>query len=624
MPIDEKPSAKIDILHIEDMKLAVEGSRTFEFKRLQYIGCPRLNNQGEFDKDTVLIDANRDSFIREVFDIVKDKFNDTVYRHMLRLAQYLAYIDGNKIKVINNDYFEKSTSHKYIKKLIKEAESNPSKSVAANAKSTISFFLREVDRVLESKNLPPVDSSRTPILGLDAEIEIKPIMRILIPASTTMMNHVIAGTLPDTHPVFNGKKFNEEADRQKLHPSTKVQRMESAKYSGVRFIGTGNIGYWDKKDISSEQKATLDERAFYNEVALFFILIIFCLTGMNPSVLAKMRFSDVRFSQLRGDHYIFEGEKERAGRLDIDNALGFKKTACKLIELWLVTSRIMQKNHGTDWLFPYFVPNEALSVTNFSHRNAIDYRRIRIKLSYLGVDASYFTASRLRETKSNTLMAVTNSIIMTSESLGNKPSTVAKHYGNGIPKEHDKSLASSMDATYSIGKGERINDAIEKAKAKRINIISEYDYKERLNKGEKPAAKTPSGSRCSINGEIGESVERQLKVINKPVKDSEKKCTNFLKCFKCEHHLIVAAVNDIWMMLSFQDVLSNLFDVPSYKSYPKEKLRELLEDVKDILILMKDKNSKGYNEGIKKFDQAPHPLFATLMHFEDLREVFGQ
>ncbi len=83
-------------------------------------------------------------------------------------------------------------------------------------------------------------------------------------------------------------------------------------------------------------------------------LIAFCFTGQNTTPLLNLRFSDIRFTAKSDGKVYFDMTKARANYLGFDTSLGFHKKTQAFFHQWLEVSMVLQKNAGTEWVFPYF------------------------------------------------------------------------------------------------------------------------------------------------------------------------------------------------------------------------------------------------------------------------------
>jgi len=99
-------------------------------------------------------------------------------------------------------------------------------------------------------------------------------------------------------------------------------------------------------------------------------------------------------------------------------------------------------------------------------------------------------------------------------------------------------------------------------------------------------------------------------------------CTDFLGCFECEHHKLVAAVDDIWLMLSFQDTLNEMKQYPAVNSLSGSRYNKLCLTVSSILERFKEVDEANYQQAQEQHKQENHPLYSTLYSLNDLLEVF--
>lgn len=181
-----------------------------------------------------------------------------------------------------------------------------------------------------------------------------------------------------------------------------------------------------------------------------------------------------------------------------------------------------------------------------------------------------------------------------------------------------------MDAKFAIAKGERISSAIQAAKFKFGDVLDDYEYQElRIGKDRNHESRTPTGVRCNDN------TKGAAQVINKILERSgiessndEIVCTSFLDCFECEHHVLVADVIDIWLMLSFKETLQQLQQTPSVNSMPENKYFKLFNTIESVLERFKEKSKQNYKKAEIKLKKASHPLYSNVHSINDLLEVF--
>jgi hypothetical protein len=608
-PSRELKAASMEVLRIEDMVLEVALEKQyFYFYRFKYKGVPNLRTLGkkEFVFNTILIDMNRDFFIREIFNLVKDEFTNTSCGYVKKLVVYFRYLDENKLFAINGDYFHPDLTHSCITSLNKLAEKGINETVPGNVRKSLVFFLKKLDRQKEARDLPKNHvKNQSDIRSYDLNLEMKPIAKLLFKGYGAFSKCLKLETYPTIHPFYDEAMLRKVAEEKNLTP-LKVAHQKDA------FVKSMNSSQNDlfKKDNFS------NKRRLCNHLTRCAALICFMLTGMNTNPLLLMRRKDVSIKSVHGDRYIFESVKGRANNQLNDNAIGFSLRTKRFIEEWLELSSFISGSRDNDsWLFPSICADG--SVSNFvTERNQL-YDPINKLIKYY--DLPKLSAQRFRQTKSDTLMKVTESIFLVSLSLNNTIKTVEANYSSGQEKDHQRNLASVMDAKMSIAKGSSVESAVSESKYKFRDVLSEYDYKKLL----RPMASTPLGTRCSGEKSVVEQISRQLKSIDVDLPEEERKCTNFLECFECANHALVAMVDDIWLMMSFHDVMMALKENMAINSLPKNKFNHLERVIKGILERFEEKDRSNYQLAKDKHSENPHPLYSDIRSMDDLLEVFG-
>lgn len=613
-PLNSTPvklKAPVAPIVLDDCFLEARGRGKFFFGRLKYKGVPqcrrgRFSTSKNFYVTTELIDMKRDGFIRMIYGHVANNFTSTTKTYCDQIVRYIAYLDENHLVPFDGDYFSNEFTHRYIKQLKEQAKAGIKPTLAINARCAISFFLKALERHNDSKALPEVPNIKNPTQGVDIEKVIKPATRALSRAYRVFCEHIRDDTLPDIHPIYNEVEFNAWAEQSGLSLTARVKYFCLFKNAVMNY---------DASFIEDEVDAIRYRRlATYNGASRCAALLCFILTGANFKPLLSMRRSDVKFKQVHGARYVFESTKGRAGYREQDNALGFSKRTKEFVESWLDVTSFHSENNPEDWLFPYFFYSGE--VTNCANSRA-DIYKINKLLKYHGIP--HINSTKLRKTKADTLMKVTEEVFLVAMSMNNEIKTVQASYTSGLEQDHERNLAAAMDAQHSLSQGEPLSSAVSKSKFKFKDVLSEYEYKERL----RPAALTPIGIRCESDKSMKRLIKRQLKSINIDLPEEEQKCTNFFDCFGCENHILVASVDDIWMMLSFYEVLLSLCSAHSLNSVPKKKFTDLVIQIESALARLKEKDRKSFYDAKEKLKNAQHPLYETVRSLEDLVEVFG-
>lgn len=88
------------------------------------------------------------------------------------------------------------------------------------------------------------------------------------------------------------------------------------------------------------------------------------------------------------------------------------------------------------------------------------------------------------------------------------------------------------------------------------------------------------------------------------------RCTDFLACFDCDSHKLVASENDIWLMLSFLEQIEDLKEMVASNSAPKDEYFMVEGMLKKVLVRLKQKAPKNYASARQKVDNGDyHPLY---------------
>lgn len=595
------PVASVEPLSIQGMVLKAEGRSKCHFKRLKYKGCPPLSKKGELEEPTRWIDMKRDIFVRDMYRLFNPDFNTTKSGYVHSLYAYIGWIDDNGHEAVNGDYFHNNLTKLYMEDWGARVSLNTvQKSSWANARNMISFVLKALNRGSDAKRLSPikgVSTNTTPHKAIHVEGELKPTAKALFKGFKGLAEHLDNGTTPDFNPLWDEVLFNEQKVK---HGWT---RRQGASRTNSFVNSVKGIGDWR------------------NQLTRITAMICFMFTGMNTTSMLNMRRRDVFFKQIQGGKYIFESVKPRADDLQIDNGIGFSKYAREFIERWLSLSVKITGNDLDAPLFPYICLDG--DITTLITAAKPPQQGVNNLLGYLGL--TQITPSILRKTKLDTLMKVTEDIYLVSIAGNNGVGTIKQSYSSGLEQDHQRNLAASTDAMFDIAKGKPVVEAVSKAKHTYHDVLSEYDYK-RLREKEcnSKETRTPIGVRCQDNKKgAAKRIDKVLKKSGIEMPEEEKICTSFIECFECEHHKLVAAVEDIWLMLSFKDTLKEMQAFPSINSLPEDGYKNLCLTIDSILQRFKDVSEANYSEALEKIKSNNHPLYSTVYSLNDLLGVFS-
>lgn len=596
----DQPSATVVPLHLSQLKLKLNGV-TSHIDQLLYKGVPNYSKKGtQINGVDYVPVVEREAFTREAYRIFKAGFNSTRKTHFDHLKIYIRWLDDACISPIDGDYFHMDLCHAYMKYHQKKCNRGEEKlSTWAKAKAMLSFMLKSNLRHNDAKILGTVagvkkntDSHK----GIDADSELKPLVRRFIAAFGQFRKSFGDGVRLDIHPLWHEELFSKVAEQEGWSATTRNLNKRAFKH------------------------AVRSENSTRNHFSRLAAMLAFCFTGQNTTPLLSLRFSDVRFTSRSGGKVYFDMTKARANYLDIDTSLGFHVKAQDFFHQWMEVSQKLQKHSGTDWVFPYFMESGEVKSAGVVGNRGVQHavNNLTKKLGLVHV-----TPSKLRQTKIDVLMKVTQNLWLVSMSANNSIETIKVSYSDGNESDHKNGLSASTEALYdSVKNGTDIHDAANNAKFKFSDVLSDYDYKN-LRKEEKENDKqTPIGTRCTDPTQgVANTVKKNLEKLG-IVQPEEAICTDFLGCFECQHHRLVSEVEDIWLMLSFNQTLQEMKEYPEINSLPTDKFYKLCNTIEAILTRFKEVSPSNYAKAEEMQCEAPHPLYSDGYSLTDLLEVF--
>lgn len=596
----EKTRVLIIPLRFEDMVLDTGNGIKSCFYRLRYRNVPTVKQIKSGNE----VLANRDDIVREIYQRLSLLPHKVTKQHYFSgLVSYFRYLDGIGY---NGDLFSSAVMTDSIKHFNKLREKGMQVSAVIRIKDGLSVLLKLWNREADVKVLPDVvSSSPAANKAFHMETELKPLSKILVRGALAFEEAIEKNELLDIHPFFDEELFSEQAKSKEWTPPLTAQKKNGFKKCMIPVPGT-------IKD-SPLPLERLHRQVFYNQASRNWFFVFSMLTGMNKSVLANVRHKDVSFKSIGSGRFVFDGEKFRAGYKDLDNSAGFSLRTKELIIRWLKTSKLMYLSLGIPIsneipLCPFF--SASGEVWTFgTHGTNLSYINTQLE-KIMGLTV---TVSRFRATKSDVLMRVTEDIFLVSQGLNNSVNVVAKRYSSGVQADHDNNLNATFGALSAVAKGEDIGKAIEDAKAMRSDILSDYDYKKlrHSESKEQPLMTTPSGIKCA--GATPEKLvaeTRRMKLLGIDFSKDTGRCTDFLACFDCDSHKLVASENDIWLMLSFLEKVEDLKEMVASNSAPKNEYFVVEGMLKKVLLRLKQKAPKNYAQAKQKVDDGDyHPLY---------------
>ncbi|ELA9213389.1 hypothetical protein QUO21_004077 [Vibrio parahaemolyticus] len=590
--------ADVTPLIFEDMVLRATTGRMFHLNRLRYRGVPKLSSIKS--KPEQLINAGRDEQIRKLFKLSANNPSHASYMFDASLG-YFRYLDSINYSgdIFDFKVMEKALEHFNLKVLKGE-----SKMAARKAQTFLSYFLTLMGREQDICRLPEVKqaSASEQLVAFTSE-EIKLIARVLRKGLLSSIQFIEQSTVPDIHPCFDDVLFERLAQKEGW----------SKRQKGVNKASFRNM-LRGRKNLNCN--VADDYRTFVNHASRIALYAFYMLTGMNTNVLASIRYSDVEFKDISGGRYVLNGVKGRASHKELDNSIGFTKRTKELIEEWLKASKLIYKSFNynttlTDPIFPHISTTGIVKDFTAHGTNPTHINKALSKILGFNINPS-----RLRKTKLDILMRVTEDMFLVSQAANNTIEVIAHSYSSGNKSDHKKNLKATSDALYSISKGESISVAVDSAKAINSDILTDYDYRERLRRAEAPVTTlTPSGIRCKgPNTEKIVSERRKAEKLGVKLPEKENTCTDFLACYDCDSHVLVASETDIWLMMTFRYQVLQVRELPAKNSVPKARIHEIEAVLAKVIRRMKEKSPDNYEKAYLKFEKGMlHPLFETRL-----------
>ncbi|MGP8288793.1 hypothetical protein ACT3OH_00785 [Vreelandella zhanjiangensis] len=551
------------------IRIISDGHSTANFERLLYKDCPVIDSSARRIKmpknQSTLIDMNRRSLVYKVTSVVNGM--DRTIRSKInifdQLVAFFRYCDQLGYK----DIFTTESIDQYIKTLVTSYHNGSKGKSLLQRQSILKTFLKEFDTNLYFAcqkyfyNFPH-DSMATPPY---TDSEIKTLVENLYIIYNDYSNCIKNRISPEAFPLTGD------------HLTTQY-KLISRKVHAKR-----NKDQW-KFDLSR---------------AAYFITCFY--TGVNATPLLGLKHSDITknsFKEVtRGVYKLATVKGRQAGKTNYID-VGFGRKARKFLSNWIEISSLLSPEES-QYIFPKIVNSSCYPMT------VSEAAKLSNAFKNLGLPP--LSAQKFRATKSSLLMRSSESIFMVAEGLDNSPETASKHYSNGDSTTIELSLAKALDIRKLTAQGKSLLEATE---------LSAYKFKDPIRESQLLAhdnipTSISSGLRCSMP--YGEKAKQLKKILvnNEIAKKNESvACYKFLECFNCKFHAVIAEEQDVWLMLSFNDVILQSLTRPSMNSTPSNVLSKVSVSIKQLLEKIKNLFPDVYKSAYEKYLDAPHPLWS--------------
>lgn len=578
---------KVSPIDIESMELKF-GRMVARFKRLKYSGCPQLVKSVSglaFSKNIELIDMDRDPFIREMYTVFKGFSSHSTYGYsrFALLARYVEYLDSKGIKA---DLSESNVISYFTFRERQVLQGKYNKNSLQKDRSHLIAILNASGNSVVARKLPKIIDRRSAVIPTPAlaDSDYAVVALKLINAFVAYSQCIFQDQPPEICPLFNA----DEALNNGLS-ETKIRRSRS-------LAKTDKRPYWK------------------NRITEIAIMITSLWTGANLTPLLSLRRADVqKFKQCGADKYVFDSVKARALYNKDELGIGFTKRSKEFFENWLLVSEMIDPSSEA-MLFPCLDIKGNVIDPLLGFR--LPHRKINPKLKAMGYPS--ITSKVLRSTRSSTSTRAYSDIFVTAWINRNSVNVTLKHYLEGNTAAHELQLAGAFSVQKAVTEGIAKKEAIEEYMAKFQDPFTHKEWIERKNNA--LATKTPTGIRCT--SPFSEKAEKSLRPFRELESSKAGACIDFLECFECTHHALIADVDDIWLMLSFLDTLEEVMSRPSFESFPSEHFDKTKLMTLSILEKMREKSPDHYFEAQRKNGEMPHPLYSDEDSIHDLLEVY--
>ncbi|MEZ8854493.1 hypothetical protein AB6E16_03175 [Vibrio atlanticus] len=308
----ELNKSSISVLRFQDMVISDGKDRKFNFNRFRFLGVP---TQRSIAKGKV-VNAGRDDLVKELYALaIQEKQGHSILGHFKGgLVSYLRYIDS--IAYIG-DPFSLEIMFKCLKHYNAQRKRGKEISKAYGIQAILAWLLSKWGRYSDIRNLPivPTKERSSTLTAYKVETELKSISRLLVNSLHKLMIHVEQSQTPSVHPMFSEELLTEQA---RLNNWSAIDLSNKRKAFRLCMM----VPSVNKRN-SNLSEEELKFNLLANHASRNSLYVFFMLTGMNHSVLSSMRRMEVKFKDINGGRYVFEGEKFRAGYKKIDSALGW-------------------------------------------------------------------------------------------------------------------------------------------------------------------------------------------------------------------------------------------------------------------------------------------------------------
>ena len=193
--------------------------------------------------------------------------------------------------------------------------------------------------------------------------------------------------------------------------------------------------------------------------------------------------------------------------------------------------------------------------------------------------------------------------------LDNTPQTVAHAYSSGNKYEND---LMNRDTSQTLEQIVRDRQSVESAKqkvreAQKVEVLAYEAYIRRAL----PPTRSANGSYCKEPmGAMAEKFTSRARAHGLITESENLACADLIKCWSCEHQVLVESVTDLWCALSFRECIEESACLHIDNAHYQKNFGEALAKID---LRLKQLSPKVVQQAKRKLaDEGRHPLWIDV------------
>ncbi|PAR53478.1 hypothetical protein CGT93_12585 [Vibrio metoecus] len=223
-------------------------------------------------------------------------------------------------------------------------------------------------------------------------------------------------------------------------------------------------------------------------------------------------------------------------------------------------------------------------------------------------DVLWPTPRRFRATGSHLTLALKGTL-EAAILLDNTPRTIALAYSSGNPHEND---LMNRDTSQTLEQIVRDRQGVESAKqkvreAQKVEVLAYEAYIRRAS----PPTRSANGSYCKEPmGAMAEKFTSRARAHGLITESENLACADLIKCWSCEHQVLVESVTDLWCALSFRECIEESACLHIDNAHYQKNFGEALAKID---LRLKQLSPKIVQQAKRKLaDEGRHPLWIDV------------